>query len=80
MRCLLDHGADINARDSDNWTPLRWATTEWNNVQVLRLLLERGADANARDNRGKTPSQYMITQEIADLLSKYANYGTQSVD
>ena len=80
VRCLLDHGADINARDSDSWTPLRWATTEWNNIQVVRLLLERGADANARDNRGKTPSQYMITQEIADLLCKYAKYGTQSGD
>jgi hypothetical protein len=49
-QCLLDHGADINARDRDDWTPLRWAVTEKSNIQAVRFLLERGADVKTRSS------------------------------
>jgi ankyrin repeat protein len=40
MRALLDAGADPNAADVDEWTPLNYA---WS-VEGARLLLEAGAD------------------------------------
>ncbi len=43
-RLLLDHGADINAIDSEySSTPLGYAA-RWGNKDIVGLLLERGAD------------------------------------
>ena len=50
---LLDRGADINARDSGEVTPLFWAADQ-GNVNTVALLLERGADANLRGKHGET--------------------------
>jgi ankyrin repeat protein len=44
----LDHGADVNAKETlRQTTALMWAV-EQNNVEVVRFLLERGADVRAR--------------------------------
>jgi ankyrin repeat protein len=88
-QCLIDLGADINARDIDDWTPLRWAVAR-ENTQAVRLLLEQGADVSASDNSGRTPSQAArellaaqasspstSIQEIVGLLSEY---GAKSVE
>ena len=70
MRCLLDHGANINARAVDGRTPLHCAIM-YSNVQAARFLLERGADVNACDNDGNTPSHLAEEQEVVELLSEY---------
>jgi ankyrin repeat protein len=54
VRVLLERGADIEARDSDNWTPLHVACA-WGHLAVTRLLLDAGADMNVRDNDGHAP-------------------------
>ena len=42
---LLDHGADIHARDVFGWTPLHWAVSwTFRDVHVVRNLLDQGAD------------------------------------
>ncbi len=53
IRKLLDRGAEVDARDEDQGTPLMRAA-EGDNKKVARLLLERGADIHARDEEGKT--------------------------
>jgi len=51
---LLDCGADVNAQDEDNWTPLYLAA--WNGrVDFSEMLLEHGAAVNAPVKIGKTP-------------------------
>jgi hypothetical protein len=58
VRILIEYDpADIDARDVDGWTPLRWATKGHNfkDGSVLRLLLEHGADVNAQDSTDWTP-------------------------
>jgi ankyrin repeat protein len=51
---LVDHDADVNARNEDLRTPLHLAS--WNGrFAIVRLLLERGADIHERDIDGRTP-------------------------
>jgi uncharacterized protein len=50
---LLDAGADINARDMDEQTPLIVAV-ETNHPVTVRLLLDRGADVSIEDINGNT--------------------------
>lgn len=71
IRALLQHGAEINARDAINsrQTPLHHAVdidldSAWQqthdlkqpvNFETTRLLLEAGADPDLPDDRGRTP-------------------------
>ena len=53
---LLEHGADVNARRNDQWTPLHTASY-FGNVEIVHLLLDNGADpeANAEGDMGEKP-------------------------
>ena len=53
-RVLVDHGANMNARDSHKSTPLHLAS-EGGHVEFARELIELGADINARDDQRSTP-------------------------
>jgi len=54
ISALLDYGADVDARDTSEFTPLRLAALR-GKLDTVRLLLDRGADINARDHQGQTP-------------------------
>jgi ankyrin repeat protein len=69
MEVLLDHGADPNARDNDNATPLHysswWKTHgSWGTVEGTRLLLKHGAIIDAKDNEGRTPLQLALEHKL----------------
>ncbi|MGK7880185.1 MAG: ankyrin repeat domain-containing protein [Crocosphaera sp.] len=65
VNILLSHGADVNVRDGDGWTPLfhevnygsltdcnnRWCE----NTGIVKLLIANGADVNFKDPHGMTP-------------------------
>jgi ankyrin repeat protein len=58
---LIDRGADVNARNWDDVTPLHQAVRA-RNIAVAELLLKRGADPNARDgSRGSTPLRRAVS-------------------
>jgi ankyrin repeat protein len=46
-------GADVNARDSNGFSPLHWAASRGDN-DVIRYLVEKGADATVISRRGHT--------------------------
>jgi len=48
LKCLLD-GADVNARDDRQSTPLHKAVKMRCEPRLVGLLLDAGADINARD-------------------------------
>jgi ankyrin repeat protein len=52
MQWLLEHGADVNAKNRRGSTPLHWAMHD---EAKVRLLLSRGANVNARQAEGRTP-------------------------
>ena len=53
-RFLLDHGADISARNHTGTTPLHQAALRAR-TDVVAVLLERGADVNALKNYNNSP-------------------------
>ncbi len=53
---LLNVGADPNAQDDSEETPLHWAVkTAKETLPVVAALLDAGADPNARNDSGETP-------------------------
>src|SRR5262245_20123255 len=59
MKALIDHGADVNAKETlRGTTALMWAADE-SHPEALQFLLQHGADINARSNpaaRGRGPA------------------------
>ncbi len=55
VRILIEQGADVNAKDHRDETPLHEAASVDGKVGVVKMLIERGADVNAKDDRGETP-------------------------
>ena len=53
---LVDGGADVNARDKDNETPLHAAFRN-NRVDIVERLIKARADYGANNNKGETPIQ-----------------------
>ena len=50
---LLEHGADIHARNKNGWTPLHESLVDVKDKAYglsMELLLEHGADVDARDS------------------------------
>jgi ankyrin repeat protein len=54
---LFTHGANINARSADNWTPLHIASLE-GHLEIVKWLLDKGADASSREKYGMTPLHF----------------------
>ncbi|MBN2593540.1 MAG: ankyrin repeat domain-containing protein, partial [Sedimentisphaerales bacterium] len=50
VKLLIANGSNVNARNSDNRTPLYKA-----NVEVAEFLIAHEADVNANDDHGDTP-------------------------
>lgn len=69
-RTLLEHGADVNARQADDFTPLHGAAQN-GQMEMVELLLAYGADKGAQSANGRTPRSIALEKgrgEVADLL------------
>lgn len=60
---LLDHGADIEHRGLNNWTPLHQAIA-FRCPAVAALLIERGADVNARTEIDNDETPLMLAAQV----------------
>ena len=54
VHLLLDRGADVNACDDGNATPLNWASFG-GKVAIARVLLDHGAAVGSKGYQGRTP-------------------------
>jgi ankyrin repeat protein len=79
VKLLVEAGADVNAANEADFTPLHAATFRgWN--EVIQYLVDHGANINARDYRGRTPFrmaegakqsfQFQGWPETAELLRR----------
>lgn len=76
---LIDHGADLHARDEDICsTPLAWAA-KFGKTRMVEFLLRRGAKPNLPDDPSwATPLAWATRrghQEVVELLSQYERTG-----
>ena len=53
VQVLIEAGADVDAVDSDQWSPLHYASMR--NPAVVPVLLEAGAKVNVLDNIQRSP-------------------------
>ncbi|MCJ1295195.1 hypothetical protein MMC34_006757 [Xylographa carneopallida] len=70
MQCLLQGGADIEAKDFNSYTPLVWAVKE-SRTRAVKVLLEHGANANVNDDKSisvLTRAAIQGRTDIAQLL------------
>ena len=86
MKLLLEHGANVNARDEDGDTPLH-SVGLWNienleekgHPSFVEILLNYGADIQARNDNGDTPLHRAHKPEIAKaLLDNGANVNARN--
>jgi ankyrin repeat protein len=79
---LLEHGADVDARDANNATPLHLASSsELSGVErlldVVRLLLQYGADIHARDDDGRTPFMRATENDHHEMMQLLLEHGAE---
>lgn len=79
-KCLIEHKANVNAADSEGFTPLMIATLQ-DKPRIVTLLLENGADPSLVNKKGKSALDLTSIRinrwtkierpEIAKLLENY---------
>ena len=65
----MDAGADVNAKDEDENTPLHRAAY-YGHKEIVVLLIAKGADVNVKNDVGYTPLDGNHP-DTADLLRKH---------
>lgn len=66
-KAALDAGADVNAQDCEQQTPLHWAVGK-GHADVARLLIELGADINAKDAQQSAPLRLAALCGYANIV------------
>lgn len=57
---LIEHGAKVDAQDSNGDTPLHVAVSFQNSAMASMLFEEKKADANLKNKDGKTPVELAL--------------------
>ncbi|HXA67370.1 MAG TPA: ankyrin repeat domain-containing protein [Bryobacteraceae bacterium] len=74
VRILLEHGADVNAKQEAGWTALH-AASQNGDVEMVRLLIAGGAHVHARADNNQNALDLALTkghQAVVDILDVYA--------
>ncbi|XP_052831071.1 protein phosphatase 1 regulatory subunit 12A isoform X2 [Octopus bimaculoides] len=67
MQLLLDFGANINARDSELWTPMHAAAT-CGHIRLCEILIQYNADLLAVNADGNMPYDICDDEDTLDLI------------
>ena len=81
LRCtvtkLLNTGESSDSIDSQQWTPLHWATSN-GHLAVMKLLLDASAKVEATDSQGWTPLFWANLKGNLSALQLLLDYGANS--
>ncbi|CAL1296234.1 unnamed protein product [Larinioides sclopetarius] len=67
MKLLLEFGANVNAKDSEQWTPLHAAAT-CGHLHLVRYLITKGADLLAVNADGNMPYDICEDENTLDYI------------
>ena len=74
VNVLIKAGADVNAKNNTNYTPLMAAVSQKNNASIVSSLLSAGADVTAKNKSLQTPFLFAVhfqdDLEVIQLLLK----------
>ncbi|KAG7389333.1 hypothetical protein PHYPSEUDO_010668 [Phytophthora pseudosyringae] len=77
VELLLEQGADPNARDANQWTPLHYCADEASakHLAIAQLLLEppHSVDVNAKSLKGRSPLHVAVRSRKRELLQYKAD-------
>ena len=74
MGAAIEHGADVDAVDTSQSTPLH-AAARLNQAEAIDVLMEAGANIRARDRDGCTPLHYAAGRPSLEAFSALMNHG-----
>ena len=74
INAILEKGADVNARDAYQNTPLHWACIK-GHMKVAMALVDRGADVDEKDKFNRTPLEMakatINKEKLRNAAAKY---------
>lgn len=71
---LLEHGANINAKQNIGVTPLMQAVRS-RNLALVKFLLDKNADINVADDNGDTALHYAYRHQIIPIIRELEDRG-----
>ena len=76
VKRLVEAGADVNARDAHQATPLIWAVGPGRtDLRILQYLVDHGADVNAKNAWDTTPLQLAAINGDAPAVERLLELG-----
>ena len=70
----LAAGSDVNAKNSDDWTPLHLAADK-GHKEIAELLIDKGADVNAKDEDSWTPLHLAASDGHKEVVELFIDKG-----
>ena len=75
MDLLLQHGADVNAQETESGNTPLYVAASFGREEVVALLLEKGADPNIVNREGWSPRHSAVVNGYKDIADKIRAHG-----
>jgi len=76
VELLIAKGADVNAKATNDWTPLHMAALA-GHKGVVEVLIAKGADVNAKNNESQKPLDIARRQNRMDIVTLLRQHGAK---
>lgn len=82
VELLVANGADVNAKDANESTPIIWALAggPTSNLEILAFLVKKGADVNSADVRLNTPLHRASSNENPKAIRFLLEHGAKATN